>query len=410
LRLTHSKGFSLVELLVALVFTLFLMMGMAAVFRSSLTTFYTSGENISSTRRNRLAIELLGEDINMAGMYLTDMSMPPFTVPKMPPFHIRPNMPIEDKGDDDPNLGATDELYFYIDEPLPFEGTLDQAGSTQQSAAEMVLSGAAINTSNEYKVKFLSRDYAAQVEKLVAGYKTEDGVDVPPQRVVAIFKDFWEAMEVGSPKASGQNLTFSASALANSGITGSGGSQLPSRVSHLPNAGVVFVKPAQMVMYTIKMLNLDPNKPDGLVPCLVRYQCTYPYSGTFSRDPDSMQLITENVSGFKVYLSVNGGATWAGLNYGGEGFETGWDGTGGIRSQIDEQLKTAGRPGFQNTIGNEHWFRTTPTLVRVDVTTRTATKRADSYSGGPDEHPVPVYKQLTQTLIFVPRHFGLPMG
>jgi hypothetical protein len=53
-------------------------------------------------------------------------------------------------------------------------------------------------------------------------------------------------------------------------------------------------------------------------------------------------------------------------------------------------------------------------LVRIDITTRTATKRAkinyDPKGQPPDDSEAPVYKELTQTLIFVPRHFGLPMG
>ena len=46
-----QRGFSLVELLVALVFTMVLMAGMANVYRASLSSFYTSGESISSVRR-----------------------------------------------------------------------------------------------------------------------------------------------------------------------------------------------------------------------------------------------------------------------------------------------------------------------------------------------------------------------
>jgi hypothetical protein len=414
----NSQGFSLVELLVALVFTLFLMMGLAAVFRSSMTSFYTSGENISSFRRNRLSIDQLGEDINMAGMYLTDMSLPPYTVPNMPPFHIRPNVDIENRGDDG-QLGTTDELYFYLDEPLPFEGTLlDSSSTSAKTAAEMVLSGETLSSgepekpsNNSYRVRFVSQDGAKQIKELLK----DSGDEKSRQRVVAIFKDFWEAVEVkrDNLKAEGQYLTFDAGAFENSGITGSGGgSLLASRVSHIAGSSVVFVKPARMIKYAIEMLKLDPNKSEG-VPCLVRYHCKYPYNGIFDKDEQPRQIITENVSGFKVYLSVNGGKNWAGLDsetgrpIGGKDFDAGWDADGGIRGQIDAQLKTAGRPGFQTTRGNEHWFRAVPTLVRVDITTRTATKRAESYS---DPEEKPVYKELTQTLIFVPRHFGLPMG
>ena len=90
----HIQGFSLVEMLVALVFTGILMAGMATVFKTSLSTFYTSGEQLSSARRNRMSIDLLGDDLNAACMYLLDPSVPPAVVATNPPFYILPNMAV----------------------------------------------------------------------------------------------------------------------------------------------------------------------------------------------------------------------------------------------------------------------------------------------------------------------------
>jgi hypothetical protein len=157
------------------------------------------------------------------------------------------------------------------------------------------------------------------------------------------------------------------------------------------------------------MLLLDPAKPEG-VPCLVRRQSDYSYTNAgFDAAASTRQIITENVTGFKVYLSANGGRDWAGLGMEATGFETAWNApgaSGGMRGQIDSQLASVGRPGQKSTRGSEHWFRAIPILVRVDITTRTATKRAE-YSADKLEA---AYKELTQTLIFVPRHFGLPMN
>ena len=133
-----ARGFSLVELLVALVFTMTLMAGMANVYKASLSSFYTSGESISHVRRNRMSMDLLADDLNQACMYLADLAVPPATSATMQPFFVWPNMPIE--GSDDP--ATSDELYFYVDQSLPFEGTL-VTGTTQASTAELVLTGAA---------------------------------------------------------------------------------------------------------------------------------------------------------------------------------------------------------------------------------------------------------------------------
>jgi hypothetical protein len=178
----------------------------------------------------------------------------------------------------------------------------------------------------------------------------------------------------------------------------------------------MFVRPAQMVRYRIVMLRLDPDpdRPNG-VPCLVRDQGRYTWDGAGFNDgdesgigavPRQRQIITENVSAFKVYLSANDGKAWAGLGLSQTGFNSGWDGSGGIRGLIDVQLLDAGRPGFQTTRGREHWFREVPTLVRVDLTTRTATRRAEFSR----EHKEPAHKELAQSLVFVPKHFGLTMN
>jgi len=401
----NAKGFSIVELMVALLFTMFLMAGLASVFKASLSTFYTSGETLSSVRRNRMSIYLLREDINAAGMYLTDIATLPQTLGANPPFYIIPNVPIAPPGGEgDPK--TTDELYFYMDEPLPFEGKLISIPS-QQTAAELVMSGGALNLSlnNTYTVSCPNSDFAKQVADQ-AERKDEGGL-------VAVFKDSWEALYIISADVSGRIVTIITGAAPNSDITGNGSSGFPSRTKHIDKASVVFVKPAQMVRYRIEMLplNPDPNKPD--IPCLVRDQGHYKLTAAgFTAAEGQRQIITENISGFKVYLSVNGGKEWAGLGFSGTGFASGWNANSGIRGLIDAQLAGAGRANFKTTRGSEHWFRSIPTLVRVDLTTRTATKRVEfsEFSADYDpDNPTAGHRIFTQTLIFVPRHFGLPL-
>jgi hypothetical protein len=386
---SYERGFSLVELLIALVFTMVLMAGMANVYKASIATFYTSGETLSNVRRNRMSVDLLSDDLNAACMYLTDLSTPPAVSAQVPPFFILPNMPIANAVAPDP--ATADELYFYVDQPLPFEGSLG-AAAPNQTAAELVVAGTAPTVAdNTFIINCAdSPTYAQQVKK----------------GQVFIFKDSWETGYITSdPTVSGSTVSVVAGAAPNVAVTGSGSAGLPSKVKHLSSSGIVFILPGQMVRYRIEILKLDPLNANG-IPCLVRDQGTY-NSAIFTPN-QPQQVISENVSGFKAYLSANAGTSWAGLPLGVPAtytdFSAGWD--LGIRTALDAQLAVSGRPDFKTTRGGEHWFRSIPTLVRVDISTRTATQRAEYSTTG----NTLAYRNLTQSLVFVPRHSGLTMN
>jgi len=315
----HQKsiGFSLVEMLVALFFTLVLMAGMATVFKTSLTTFYTSGETLSSVRRNRMSIDLLSDDMNNAGMYLYDISSPPAVGSSNPPFYILPNQAVANAGTDDP--ATADQLFFYMDEPLPFEGTLSLVGPTS-------------GRSNDYLV--LNQSAQVDADRIFSvDCKTAEFAAMVKQGQVVIFKDSFESAYIGgTPTVSGTTVTFTTTADANLALTGKGSSGY-TQTPHIQNSGVVFILPAQMVRYSVAILKLDPQIENG-IPCLVRDQGTYS-SGGFVAD-GTQQIITENVSGFKVYLSADSGSTWAGYGQSYATFAAGWD--QGIRKALDDQL------------------------------------------------------------------------
>jgi len=378
----NERGFSLVELLVALVFTMMLMAGMAAVFRSSLSTFYSSGEKLSSERRNRMSLDLLSDDLNNAGMYLADLATPPSVTSENPPFRVIPSDPSE-WTDTGVTMGG-DQLLFYTDEPLPFEGRLDKGETAVRTAAELVSEGAAAEAKDyTYTIKCGESAYANQV-------KAGD---------IFILKDAWEVGYVSSATVDGSSVKVVAGSDPNAGVTGRGGSGLPSKSSHLDETRVLFVRPGQMVRYRIERLKLDPLQPDG-IPCLVRDKGVY--AGTaFTADAGSRQIITENVTGFRVLLSADSGKNWVG----GSAYDAKkW---ADIRKGLDDQLAASGRADYTSTQGSEHWFRSIPVLVRVDVTTRTATRRTEFAS---TSTPSLAYKELTQSLVMVPRHFGLTMN
>jgi Tfp pilus assembly protein PilW len=413
-QLPRRNGFSLVEMLVALVFTMVLMAGMASVFKASLSSTFTSGEQLSSIRRNQMSLDLLGSDLNTACMYLINLDAPPTTSATNPPFYILPNMPITQINNTtsppstalstDPT--TSDELYFYLDQAFQFEGTL-KGSSSQSSASELVNSGAAAATSDfTFTVDCNNNpSYAAQVQQAQA-----------TGNLSIIFKDSFKIANVTAiTSVSGSQVTLVTGASATSGITGTGSSGLPTNFKHISGSGIVFTLPNQMVRYRLQMLMLDPDptKPNG-IPCLVRDQGTYSGSGFVVDNTQPQQIITENVQNFKVYLSANAGQGWAGMDVTTNGFTLGWGGTNPasgsqtIQGELNAQL-VAENPKTATTIpGDPNWFRNVPILVRVDVTTRTANQRTE-YSNTPNSNTA-AYKQMTQSLVFVPYHSGLPIN
>lgn len=413
---TASQGFSLAEMMVALVFTMLLMAGMTTVFKTSIANFYTSGEALSSARRNRMSTDMMADDLNAAGMYLLNLASPPDTlVSTNPPFYILPNMKIKamdgstdaDPVDGDPAI--TDELYFYMDEPLPFEGTLTVVGKDMGEALKDDKEDTA--TDRSISVECGSRTYAEMVKSMMLSDVVR-GDGSKSSGMALLHKDNGQiAYFTSEPVITGSIVTIERAPDPTAGITGNG-SLGGFGKTHIIPSGVTFMRPSQMVRYRIQYLNLDPSKPKG-VPCLVRDQGTYVGSGFVATGQQA--IISENVSKFKVYLSANT-TEWAGSDLADSvsGFDAGWDGATGIRTLLDTQLSTSGRPGFKTTRNDEHWFRSIPVLVRVDVTTRTATQRTEYDSaatpGYDPKNPRLAYRELTQSLVFNPRHFGLTMN
>ncbi|NTV72972.1 MAG: hypothetical protein HGA66_02055 [Holophaga sp.] len=384
---TASRGFSLVEMLVALVFTLILMAGMSAVFKSTLTTFAATGEKLSSARRNRMSLDMVYDDLNNAGMYLVDLTSAPAFSTANEGFRVVPD-PMAQAGTPIPGVTqGADELYFYMDEPLPFEGALTST-SARVAGAQALAGQAATATAFTYLIECKDVSYANLVK---------------PGQVI-LFKDSFDSGYVNSVTPTGSSVTVVLGADPMAAISGSGLSGEAPRFQHItasgttPGCGVVFVRPAQMVRYSLQALSLDPASTTASTLCLVRDQGTYSTAG-FTPDPNiPQQVVTENIAGFRVYLSADSGRNWVG----GPGYNS-W---AAIKTGLDTQLSTSGRTGYTSLGTNLNWFRSTPVLVRVDVTTRTAVQRAE-YSPG---NNTLAYKEQLQSIVMVPRHFGLSIN
>lgn len=383
--------------MVALVFISLLMAGMANVFKSSLNTFYASGETLSSHRRNLMAGEMLYDDLNSAGMYLVDLMSPPSFSATNPPFSITPNQTLN-LGITDPNIPVAqntvtyDILTLYMDQPLPFEGTNQNATT---GADEDLLAGT-IQTNKVFTIKLKDANQVAQVK--------------PGMKL--IFKDSFHAYDIGTVTAAGNLVTITTvdkPQLASGTPTSSGDAATQ---GHRFDAPVVLVTPSQQVRYTVQLKSWDPSDPTKQIPCLVRQQGTYDTAG-FTPDPTLESVIAENVSGFKVYLSMDPSNTvkamkdvWGGY----QNAATDWAAPGGILSVLNGQISDAGglgRAGFKLiSDANLNWFRDIPVAVRVDITTRTSTARTEYQSAATGR----AYRDTTQTLVLVPRHFGLSLN
>lgn len=391
-----QEGFSLVELMVAVAFMAILMAGMAGVFKTSLSTFYTSGEKISNLRRNRAALDLVYDDLNSAGMSMVDITSPLASSTTNPAFYIIPNVPIPLPGPNDPT--TTDELYMAYDQPLPFDGSLiSGGGAVSGSTAEgKVLSGGSmtLGTDDTYVVECWDPAYA-QAVKAGMNFHIKDDMSHAAYQILV-------PTVVNSTQVS---VTVQAAPTIATQVTGRGDPGVLRPVQRIVGSAVVFINPSQMVRYHIVMLNMDPSNANG-IPCLVREQGLYTPAAGFTPDPTLTQVIAENTSAFKVFLSADSGKTWAGsdLASGVTGFASGW--SNGIQAELNTQLGTVARTNYTTTAGDLAWYRDIPVLVRMDISTRTATQRAEYSTTG----NALAYKQVTQSVVLVPRHFGLPLS
>lgn len=405
------RGFSLVEMLVALLFTSLLMAGMATVFKASIHSFYTSGEKLSSIRRNRIALDLMYDDLNTAGMALVDITsaLPSSDTASNPAFYILPNQDV--KTASGTLVCSTDELYMAFDQPLPFEGTLTRGGGANDeggTAVDKVLTGGSSTAGsgstlgdNQYVIECGDATYAHAV-KTSMYLQIKDDLSHAALQIT------------GTPVVTGTKVTVTAltDPSITTQVTGRGDSGSLRANKRVTGSGVVFITPSQMVRYHIVVLKLDPAQADG-IPCLIREQGAYDSSAAFVADSSQTQIIAENVSGFKVYLRANLPDTtaspspatnpWAGEGVTGKTFAAGW--TNGIQAALNTQLNAIARADHTTTEGNPSWYRDNPILVRLDITTRTAGQRAE-YS---TTQNVLAYKTLTQSLVLMPRHFGLTM-
>ncbi len=373
----QQRGFSLLEMLIAVMFIGILTAGMFRVYSSNLAGFQRVNDMIGSHRRGRWALASLQDDVSHIGFFaLVPLNQPTgysVTPGTQEPFMILPApTPVVVTGPD-PNAPATlvtaalpvnpDELQFVSDFPVPIQATV---GAVAAGALTLnVVSGSM--------------------------------ADVQVGDVVAVLDANLEQVQVGS--IGGNTIAVSAGAAAMQSSTQSGGYALvPTLGSHLVGTPVFIYRPNIVTRYALQPRAWDPANPAITVPCLVRQQATYPAGGTLINWAGvPADVVAENIDAFRVDLSFDGGATWLRAGAGN------WDAMVAAISTNLAPLGVAGVPSRDPN--NPLWFRTYPFMVRLDVTSRSATPRAEAS----DVQGVAAYVRRTQTLMISPRNFGLPL-
>jgi hypothetical protein len=390
---SRRAGFSLLELVVALMFMGLLMAGMATVFQGSISRFVTSSEGIASGRRNRLGLGMLQSDLNTAGMYLENLSSTRTLSISNPGFYVIPNRPVLDDAGTAVTAAAnlptrTDELYLYMDSVVSQAGILrdDIPALNALSAGGGGMPGSLI-----FRIELPDAAAASRIQ--------------PGQFV--IMTDWLSSKLITQvTPVSGTMVQVTADLAPQSTVDGCGASAWDD-YQHVSGRPVMVVTRGRTVRYRIKAKAIDPG--GALVPCLVREELPYNYGAT-ATDPATVfpagtvdQIITEDISAFKIYLSGDKGANWAGtaLAAGVNTFAGGW--TQGILSDLQAQLG-----GVANVQNDPNWFRFVPTLVRVDLTSRTSTRRGEYLADG-STNVTAGFKDRVQSLVILPRHFGLPL-
>lgn len=381
------RGFSLVELLVALVFTALLMAGMAKVFQSSVRTANAVNESMGAQRTNRWALDQISDDISQAGFIFPDRALPNYIINASESlFSITPALTVAGVtriSDTDPTATQSetvtaDAIQFLMDMPLPVMGTwrFDTTGNDANpggvptaapASAEIIFTQGAHTDllAGDVMVILDSGEYGNWEHPVITG----------PTNPVVFETDVTKlANYSGTP--------------VNPGIS------LP----HKAGVPVYFIRPAQLVRYSVQAVALDPSNTSVKLPCLVRQQTSYPTTGTVTWSGVPTQIIAENVEGFRVDLSFDGGTTWARTT----GSPTTW---ANVRTNADTQLASVGLPALKTIqdAASPDWFRGINCLIRVDITARAPIRR-EEYS---TTQGARAYRLRTQTLMISPRNFGL---
>jgi prepilin-type N-terminal cleavage/methylation domain-containing protein len=397
-RLRSSKaGFSLVEMLVAMMFIGILSAGMMRIYSTNLAGFQRVNDTIGSQRRGRWALTTLQDDVASIGFF----AFVGFNTPLsgnfstdstgQEPFMVLPG-PTQVKlaGPDPANPGGPplpltalpvnpDELQYVSDISLPVQATLTGTSITGLTLDPKIIG---------------------------------DISDIQPGDIVAILDNQFEQFYILS--VAGTVVTADLTKTSNfknwGGIYHVGE---PGTKVHSVGTPVAFYRPSVVTRYSVQAQSWDPSNAAITIPCLVRQQAPYPTGGTTKVDwtagPPAVTtaVIAENIEGFRVDLTFDGGKTW--LRAGVPVADTGSTGWGDLAAMITTALAPLGATTEPRNTYNPLWFRSYPFLIRLDVTSRSPAPRSTGTNAQTGAVGPADYVRRTQTLLVTPRNSGFSL-
>src|SRR5512133_2763169 len=277
---THlrRRGFSLVELMVALVFISFLMAGMLKIFQASTSTFASLSETLAIQRNARWGLNLLQEEVLQAGFLL-----PPYQTPGLNPTSASAQPPLlMQKTDYIPpdETVPVDEFQMVVDMPLNVEGALTK----DPAKGDITLSVKIPSGASDVKDGDLLMVQDSNWEFFLVQDATSDTVNIKPITATP------------QQDAHGnQTQPFAHSSV---------------KCDHSATAEFAVYRPMTVVRYTVVPRKLDPSDPTAVVPCLVRQRRPLSVSPNTIWAPDKNtpqttspadeQILLEGVTGFRV--------------------------------------------------------------------------------------------------------------
>ena len=395
-RLTNpsrSRGFSLVELLVSLVFISILMAGMFSVFASSTSSFVSQSEGMAVQRKARWGLNLLQDEILEAGHLVFKRvvgDIDPTSATGQPPLLIRTTTEYTLPS----ATSSPDEIQIVMDLPLGVQGTLTATHNVGDNTLKVSVpyGGAAIEAGD----------------------------------LVFLQDSNWEILQVKTTPTPGGATSFDIVIEGDqSALVDKYGNQVNSVIHaliqkmHLKHCPFTVFRPLQVIRYAILPRALDPSS-NATVPCLVRQTRSLTGNASVFWAPAPTtpvageQVLLENVTGLYINLSLDGGKTWLRPAAGAIAGVPPWKSQSwsDIRSLLNTALGSSTSPLTKQAQGglnvqDPFWMNYAPVLIRIDLETRSAIQRTEFNTASTATAPAAAFRTRRETLMLSPKNFAL---
>lgn len=390
---SRESGFSLVELLVALVFISILMAGMFSVYASSTSAMMSQSETMAVQRKARWGLNLMQDEILEAGHLVIKRvvgEIDPMNAGGQPPLLIRTTTEYTPPS----ATSAPDEIQIVMDLPLGVQGTL--VGQHNLGAEKL---------------------------SVTVPY---GGDSIKAGDLVFLQDSNWEILMVKSdPLPKGSTSFEIAIEETQTALVDKFGNQSAPIIHamvqklHLDTCPFSVFRPLQVIRYAVLPRALDPSST-ATVPCLVRQ--TRPLAGnatTFWNPAPATpvageQILLENVSGLSINLSFDGGKTWLRPSAGTVAGVPPWKSQdwSDIRTDLNQALANSTSPltlqarGGLNT-EDPFWTNYAPVLIRLDLETQSSIQRTEFSQTSTAATPTAAFRTRRETLMLSPKNFAL---